>query len=70
MATGTLLWFNPLRGVGFIQPDDDRRTVVCLVPPQSRPGLENLGKGKKVTFDYGIDKDGKSLCVDHLELLE
>ncbi|MFN8596610.1 MAG: cold shock domain-containing protein [Anaerolineae bacterium] len=70
MATGTVLWFNPIRGVGFIQPDDGRRTVVCLVQPQSRPWLDSLSKGSKVIFDYGVGKDGKLPCADHLELLE
>jgi cold shock protein len=70
MTTGTVLWFNSTRGVGFIQPDDNRRTVVCLIPPKSKPWLDSLSKGSKVTFDYGVGKDGKLPCAANVDLIE
>jgi CspA family cold shock protein len=70
MATGTVTWYDPHRGIGFITPDDGRKTVICLITPDRRIGLESLGKGRKVCFDYGRGKDGKLPCAQNIELLD
>jgi 'Cold-shock' DNA-binding domain len=39
MATGTVKWFNPTKGYGFIQPLDGGRDVFVHISPVERAGL-------------------------------
>jgi CspA family cold shock protein len=61
MATGTVKWFNPLKGFGFIQPDDGSRDVFVHVSAVERAGMQDLKEGQKLVFDIVADKrTGKS----------
>ena len=70
MATGTVTWINPTKGVGFIAPDQNQRTVICLIAPDARYGLESLRKGQKVSFDNTKVKNGKLIYSENLELID
>ena len=70
MATGTVTWINPTKGVGFIAPDQNERTVICLIAPDARHGLESLRKGQKVSFDNSKVKNGKLVYSENLELID
>jgi cold shock CspA family protein len=37
MATGTVKWFNPAKGYGFIQPRTAAETYSCISPRSSAP---------------------------------
>ena len=39
MATGTVKWFNPTKGYGFIQPQDGSRDVFVHISAVERAGL-------------------------------
>ena len=61
MATGTVKWFNPLKGFGFIQPDDGSRDVFVHISAVERAGMQDLKEGQKLIFDIIADKrTGKS----------
>jgi cold shock protein len=50
MATGTVKWFNPTKGYGFIQPQDGGKDVFVHISAIERAGLSALRPGEKVTF--------------------
>ena len=52
MATGTVKWFNPTKGYGFIQPRDGSRDVFVHISAVERAGLSSLNDGQ--TIDYEI----------------
>jgi CspA family cold shock protein len=52
MATGTVKWFNPTKGYGFIQPQDGSRDVFVHISAVERAGLSSLNEGQ--TIDYEI----------------
>jgi CspA family cold shock protein len=56
MTTGTVKWFNPDKGYGFIQPDDGGRDVFVHVSAVEQSGLRNLQEGQKIAFDVVADK--------------
>jgi cold shock protein len=61
MTTGTVKWFNPDKGYGFIQPDDGGKDVFVHISAVEQSGLRNLREGQKVAFEVISDKrTGKS----------
>ena len=59
MATGTVKWFNPARGFGFIEPEDGTKDAFVHISAVERSGLTSLNEGQKVTFDLVAGRDGK-----------
>ena len=60
MAEGTVKWFNPTKGYGFIQPTDGSRDVFVHISAVERAGLDNLREGQKIQFELVPGRDGKS----------
>lgn len=64
MATGTVKWFNPAKGFGFIEPDDGANDAFVHISAVERAGLTSLNEGQKVTFELQPGRDGKSSAED------
>ena len=61
MAQGTVKWFNPDKGYGFIQPDDGSKDVFVHIKQVESAGMHSLNEGQKVSFDIVPNpKTGKS----------
>ena len=58
MATGTVKWFNPTKGYGFIQPDGGGRDVFVHISAVEKAGYSSLQEGAKVSFDI-VSNRGK-----------
>ena len=69
MATGTVKWFNPTKGYGFIQPSDGSRDAFVHISSVERAGLESLREGQKVEYELVPGRDGKS-SAENLVLLD
>ena len=59
MATGTVKWFNPQKGYGFIQPQDGGRDVFVHISAVQQAGLRDLKEGQRVSYEVAMDR-GKS----------
>jgi CspA family cold shock protein len=51
MATGTVKWFNPTKGYGFIQPQGGGRDVFVHISAVERAGLGTLKEGQVVQYE-------------------
>lgn len=60
MATGTVKWFDAVKGYGFIQPDDGSKDAFVHISAVERAGLSGLREGQKVTYDLVPGRNGKS----------
>src|SRR5262249_578369 len=58
MATGTVKWFNPTKGYGFIQPQDGDRDVFVHISAVERAGLSSLNEGQVVDYEV-VSNRGK-----------
>jgi cold shock protein len=56
LATGTVKWFNPQKGFGFIQPDSGGKDVFVHISAVERAGLSSLREGQKVSYDVIVDR--------------
>ena len=66
MTVGTVKWFNPKRGYGFIQPEDGSKDVLVHISAVERSGMGSLKEGQKVQFELAKGKDGK-VSADNLK---
>ena len=57
MATGTVKWFNPDKGYGFITQDDGPDVFVHFSAIQGE-GYRNLEENQKVEFDVTPGQKG------------
>ena len=60
MATGTVKWFNPAKGFGFIEPDGGGEDTFVHISAVERAGLSTLQEGQKVNFELQPGRNGKS----------
>lgn len=63
MENGTVKWFNPTKGYGFIQMEDGTRDVFVHITELERSGIANLSEGQKVSFELTTNK-GKTSAVN------
>ena len=63
MATGTVKWFNPNKGFGFIQPDTGGKDVFIHITALERAGLRMLNEGQKISYELAEEK-GKTSAVN------
>ena len=61
MATGTVKWFNPEKGYGFVAPDGGGQDVFVHISAVEQAGMRSLNEGQKIHYEVVADKrSGKS----------
>ena len=68
MANGTVKWFNPMKGFGFIQPANGGADAFVHISALERAGLNTLNEGARVSYDLATEK-GKTSAVN-IKLVE
>jgi len=63
MATGTVKWFDPAKGFGFIQPEDGSKDVFVHVSAVEQAGMGTLNEGQRVSYEI-VNERGKSAAGD------
>ena len=62
MATGTVKWFNPTKGYGFIHPGGGGRDVFVHISAVEQAGLSSLNEGQTVEYEIESNR-GKESAV-------
>ena len=63
-ATGTVKFFNAMKGFGFIQRDDGQPDAFVHISAVERAGMSTLNEGDKLSFELEIDRRGKHAAVN------
>lgn len=64
MPTGTVKWFNPEKGFGFIRPDVGGDDAFVHITAVQRAGLATLNEGQKVEYELGQGRNGRPAAQD------
>jgi CspA family cold shock protein len=63
MAVGTVKWFNPTKGYGFIVPQDGGKDVFVHITAVQAAGLRGLDEGQRLSFEVTKER-GKDAAVN------
>jgi cold shock protein len=63
-ASGTVKFFNAMKGFGFIQRDDGQPDAFVHISAVERAGLPTLNEGDKLEFELEVDRRGKYAAVN------
>ena len=63
-ATGTVKFFNSMKGFGFLTRDDGQPDAFVHISAVERSGLSTLNEGERYEFDLEVDRRGKYSAVN------
>ncbi len=69
MTIGTVKWFNPAKGFGFIEPEDGTNDAFIHISAVERAGLSSLNEGQKVSYELQAGRNGKS-SAENLSVID
>jgi len=64
MITGTVKFFNPDKGFGFIAPEGGGDDAFVHISAVERAGLRTLDKDQRISYDLEKDQRGKMAAVN------
>lgn len=67
MAIGTVKWFSPTKGYGFIKPDDGGADVFVHVRAVEKAGYTELAEGARISYEIRAGRSGK-ISAENLRL--
>ncbi len=69
MTTGTVKWFNPDKGYGFITPDDGSKDAFVHISAVENAGLPGLKEGQRIEYELQPGRNGKS-SAENLKVVD
>jgi CspA family cold shock protein len=69
MPTGTVKWFNPQKGFGFIAPDNGGPDAFVHISAVERAGLSDLREGEKLSFELVADRRSGKMSADQIKII-
>lgn len=64
MTKGTVKWFNPTKGYGFIAPETGGKDVFVHISAVQKAGLRTLNEGQRVSFDVEQQQNGRAAAIN------
>ena len=69
-ATGTVKFFNSMKGFGFLVRDDGQPDAFVHISAVERSGLSEINEGERFEFDLEVDRRGKYSAVNLVPVQE
>ena len=67
MPIGTVKWFNPTKGYGFIQPENGGADVFVHISAVERAGMRTLQEGQKISYEEQRDPKRNKSAAENLK---
>ena len=67
MAVGTVKWFNPQKGYGFIQPEGGGKDVFVHISAVQKAGIGSLNEGQKIGYELESDRRSGKMSAGQLQ---
>jgi CspA family cold shock protein len=64
MTEGTVKWFNPTKGFGFIAPETGGKDIFVHISAVQKAGLRHLNEGQKVGFEIEQQQNGRVAAIN------
>ena len=61
--TGTVKWFNPKKGYGFVDQDDDEKDIFLHITALQKANISVLNEGDKISYDVE-EENGKQSATN------
>ena len=61
--TGKVKWFDPKKGYGFIDQDDDEKDIFLHITALQKANISVLNEGDKISYDVE-DENGRQSAVN------
>ena len=65
---GTVKWFNPAKGYGFIKPTTGEKDVFVHISAVERAGLRSLNEGQEVEFEFEVVTNRGKTSAENLKV--
>ncbi len=69
MSRGTVKWFNPTKGFGFIETSDGGNDVFIHISALERAGIATVNEGQELEFELAAGRDGRT-SADNVKLVD
>jgi CspA family cold shock protein len=63
VAMGTVKWFDPAKGYGFIKPDGGGKDVFVHISAFEKAGYTRLAEGAKISYELLTTRWGKTAAA-------
>jgi CspA family cold shock protein len=64
MNNGTVKWFNPTKGYGFIAPETGGKDIFVHISAVQKAGLRNLNEGQRLGFEVEQQQNGRAAAIN------
>lgn len=64
MATGTVKFFNTVKGFGFIVQDEGGKDAFVHISAVEQAGMSTLNEGQKVSYELQAGRDGRESATN------
>ncbi len=64
MPTGTVKWFNRIKGYGFISPEDGSQDAFVHISAVEQAGLDDLQEGQKLKYELEPGRNGRQAATN------
>jgi len=61
--TGKVKWFNPKKGYGFVDQDDDEKDMFLHITALQKANISVLNEGDKISYDVE-EENGKQSATN------